>query len=319
MTDHDDAVSARLVRRRLLRARSPRMGVKSLRYFGEHLVAFRGEDGAVRVLDALLRAHGRAPRRRRRVVGRHHRCPFHAWRYGGAGECVEIPYAKKIPPKARAARVDGARGQRRRPRAPRPRGRAARLRDPRHPRVRDATTWLPWATEHLPHQDAPARDRREPRRPGALPARAPHRDRRLRASTSTGHTATQRVKGRASCPAAASTASRRRRPTTAPATCSCAWTARSRTTCSSRTRPSTTASSICAWASCSRSSATAQRTEGYVGLYMANLKAGFEDDIRIWENKLYREQPVLCDGDGPISQLRRWYRQFYRQGGADAE
>jgi 3-ketosteroid 9alpha-monooxygenase subunit A len=62
-----------------------------------------------------------------------------------------------------------------------------------------------------------------------------------------------------------------------------------------------------------------KKTEGYVAHYMKNLKAGFEDDIRIWENKLYREQPVLCDGDGPISQLRRWYRQFYRQGGADAE
>jgi 3-ketosteroid 9alpha-monooxygenase subunit A len=62
-----------------------------------------------------------------------------------------------------------------------------------------------------------------------------------------------------------------------------------------------------------------KKTEGYVDLYMKNLKAGFEDDIRVWENKLYREQPVLCDGDGPIMQLRRWYRQFYRQGGADAQ
>ena len=51
--------------------------------------------------------------------------------------------------------------------------------------------------------------------------------------------------------------------------------------------------------------------EKIVALYMANLKAGFEDDIRIWENKLYRDVPVLCDGDGPIAQLRRWYRQFY--------
>jgi 3-ketosteroid 9alpha-monooxygenase subunit A len=48
-----------------------------------------------------------------------------------------------------------------------------------------------------------------------------------------------------------------------------------------------------------------------VALYMANLKSGFEDDIKIWERKLYREVPVLCDGDGPITQLRRWYRQFY--------
>ena len=29
------------------------------------------------------------------------RCPFHSWRYNGDGICVEVPYAKKIPPRAR--------------------------------------------------------------------------------------------------------------------------------------------------------------------------------------------------------------------------
>jgi 3-ketosteroid 9alpha-monooxygenase subunit A len=55
------------------------------------------------------------------------------------------------------------------------------------------------------------------------------------------------------------------------------------------------------------------RTEGYVGQYLANLKSGFEDDIRIWENKIYRDPALLCDGDGPIGKLRRWYRQFYER------
>jgi 3-ketosteroid 9alpha-monooxygenase subunit A len=53
------------------------------------------------------------------------------------------------------------------------------------------------------------------------------------------------------------------------------------------------------------------KMDDLVKLYLANLKVGFEDDTRIWENKLYREVPILCDGDGPIMQLRRWYRQFY--------
>lgn len=35
-------------------------------------------------------------------------------------------------------------------------------------------------------------------------------------------------------------------------------------------------------------------------------------DIRIWERKIYREKPVLNNGDGPIAQFRRWYAQFYR-------
>lgn len=36
------------------------------------------------------------------------------------------------------------------------------------------------------------------------------------------------------------------------------------------------------------------------------------EDIPIWEHKRYREHPVLCDGDGPIADFRRWCMQFYR-------
>ncbi|MBN7795100.1 Rieske 2Fe-2S domain-containing protein [Parahaliea mediterranea] len=36
-----------------------------------------------------------------------------------------------------------------------------------------------------------------------------------------------------------------------------------------------------------------------------------EQDIPIWENKVYVESPVLCDGDGPIAKYRKWFGQFY--------
>ena len=39
---------------------------------------------------------------------------------------------------------------------------------------------------------------------------------------------------------------------------------------------------------------------------------GLYDDIPIWENKTYREKPVLCDGDGPINKFRIWVSQFYK-------
>jgi hypothetical protein len=35
------------------------------------------------------------------------------------------------------------------------------------------------------------------------------------------------------------------------------------------------------------------------------------EDIPIWENKRYLERPLLCDGDGPIAEFRRWCLQFY--------
>ena len=36
-----------------------------------------------------------------------------------------------------------------------------------------------------------------------------------------------------------------------------------------------------------------------------------EQDIPIWENKIYISPPVLCDGDGPIGIFRKWVKQFY--------
>jgi hypothetical protein len=37
----------------------------------------------------------------------------------------------------------------------------------------------------------------------------------------------------------------------------------------------------------------------------------FTQDVPIWENKIYRERPVLTKTDGPVVQYRRWFRQFY--------
>jgi phenylpropionate dioxygenase-like ring-hydroxylating dioxygenase large terminal subunit len=75
--------------------------VVPVRYFGRDLVVFRGEDGAPRVLDAYCPHLGAHLGVKSRVVGNTLECPFHAWRFDGAGACVSIPYAAKIPPRAR--------------------------------------------------------------------------------------------------------------------------------------------------------------------------------------------------------------------------
>jgi len=45
--------------------------------------------------------------------------------------------------------------------------------------------------------------------------------------------------------------------------------------------------------------------------YVADNVRTFEQDFPIWENKIFRERPLLCDGDGPIAAYRRWAAQFY--------
>lgn len=72
-----------------------------VRAFGRDLVVFRGEDGAAHVLDAICPHLGAHLGVASRVVGNTLECPFHAWRFDGAGACVDIPYVKVIPLKAR--------------------------------------------------------------------------------------------------------------------------------------------------------------------------------------------------------------------------
>ncbi|MCL6289152.1 Rieske 2Fe-2S domain-containing protein [Streptomyces sp. ID03-2B] len=41
------------------------------------------------------------------------------------------------------------------------------------------------------------------------------------------------------------------------------------------------------------------------------VEAGFLQDVEIWRNKTRIDNPLLCEEDGPVYQLRRWYEQFY--------
>ena len=38
---------------------------------------------------------------------------------------------------------------------------------------------------------------------------------------------------------------------------------------------------------------------------------GLGADLPIWRDKVFRERPLLVKGDGPITEFRRWYSQFY--------
>ncbi|WP_277986190.1 Rieske 2Fe-2S domain-containing protein [Rhodococcus sp. Q1] len=58
------------------------------------------------------------------------------------------------------------------------------------------------------------------------------------------------------------------------------------------------------------------RLEGEQALQTAQqfgtfIAKGFEQDIEIWRNKTRIDNPLLCEEDGPVYQLRRWYEQFY--------
>lgn len=77
--------------------------VQPLYYFGRDLVLYRSWDGRARLMDAHCPHLGAHLGVGGRVEDGCLRCPFHGWKFDGeTGRCVEIPYGemKRIPSKA---------------------------------------------------------------------------------------------------------------------------------------------------------------------------------------------------------------------------
>ena len=77
--------------------------VVPLKYFGKDLVAFRSATGKLSVLDAFCPHLGAHLGHGGKVDGETLVCPFHSWKFAPTGECVEVPYAPKVPPRAGVA------------------------------------------------------------------------------------------------------------------------------------------------------------------------------------------------------------------------
>jgi nitrite reductase/ring-hydroxylating ferredoxin subunit len=76
--------------------------VQRIRYFDQELVLFRTRSGEARVLDAYCPHLGAHLAEGGRVQGESVRCPFHGWEFDGkSGECAKIPYCARVPARAR--------------------------------------------------------------------------------------------------------------------------------------------------------------------------------------------------------------------------
>jgi 3-ketosteroid 9alpha-monooxygenase subunit A len=297
------------------------LGSRPLCYFGQDLVAFRGEDGAARVLDAFCPHLGAHLGHGGKVVGDSIRCPFHAWRFGGDGACVDVPYARKIPPGARlrswpVREINGVVLVHHDPAFAAP-----TFEVPVIPEY-GTDAWLPWSTFAY-------RVRTHPREIVDNLADRAHFPAVHRTEIDDfsfgveGHLAWQKVKGRALLPDGG--VDRFSSTTTyhGPGYLLMRMDGALQNYMLVAHTPIDAGTLDLRLAVTLKIVGDRARTEGYVGRYLENLRAGFEDDLRIWEHKIYVEPPALCDGDGPVGKLRRWYRQFYDGaaplvGGADA-
>jgi 3-ketosteroid 9alpha-monooxygenase subunit A len=79
--------------------------VKSLRLFGRETVLFRDDGGAPHLVDAHCPHLGAHLGHGGKVVGGCIRCPFHGWEFDGAsGKCQRLPNGDPVPPRARLER-----------------------------------------------------------------------------------------------------------------------------------------------------------------------------------------------------------------------
>ncbi|BAZ11748.1 Rieske (2Fe-2S) region [Calothrix sp. NIES-4071] len=74
--------------------------VQPLHYFGKDLVLLRTQNGTAKVFDAHCPHFGAHLGYGGWVEGNAIVCPFHGWRFGESGHCLSVPYSEKSPPKA---------------------------------------------------------------------------------------------------------------------------------------------------------------------------------------------------------------------------
>ena len=56
--------------------------------------------------------------------------------------------------------------------------------------------------------------------------------------------------------------------------------------------------------------ASEAETQAMIEAYTEKNIESFHQDVAIWNNKCLIDNPLMCDGDGPIHMVRKWYSQF---------
>ena len=278
-------------------------------YFGQSLVLFRTATGEAKVLDAFCPHLGAHLGNGGTVKGDCIRCPFHAWEFDGAGQCVTIPYAHKIPPKAKLRawpvhevaglvmvwhHADGAPPAWELPAVPeygnpewtdyeRRRWKVrTRNQEMAENSVDSAHFHFVHGTTNMPKSQAEVRDHilrvfsdtSTDTKKGAVDGTVE--------SLSFGFGfGTVRFKGLVE------------------------------TLLVSSVTPIDGDHVDVRFSFSLKKLGGAEITKGVGAAFIGEVSRQLEQDIPIWENKTQWERPVLCDGDGPIGLFRKWSRQFY--------
>jgi 3-ketosteroid 9alpha-monooxygenase subunit A len=292
--------------------------------FGTKLVVWQDSSGELNVLDGYCRHMG-GDLTQGEVKGDNIACPFHDWRWGGDGKCKEIPYARRVPLRARTHRYETAIVNGQLMIWNDPEGSAAD-RDILPPELPDVLTdkYTPWSWHTKEINGSHCRELIDNVADMAhfyyVHFAFPTSFRNI----FEGHTATQFMESTG-------------RPDTAGGGYGDVnSTLKSEATyygpayminwlevdykgfitevilinCHIPTGPNSF--TLQYGIAVKKPEGLDEKTTAYIAKKYADMFGdGFLQDVAIWENKVPIQNPLLCEEDGPVYQLRRWYEQFY--------
>lgn len=283
--------------------------VKPLRYFGKDMVLFRTEEGVARILDAYCPHMGAHLGHGGKVEGETIRCPFHAWSFDGAGQCTRVPYASKIPAKAKMRVWDVVEKN--------------GMIYVWHDQDGLGPDWV------VPDLEAYGTDRFLPWNHSMLEIKTHPReiienlvdtghfmpvhgtDARAFRNEFHGHVGVQYNEGVAYPLGGGADPYTLTATYYGPGYMVTHMKGVMESVLINAHTPIEPGRLHLRFAVSLRHDGRIEKTAAFVDQYIDNLRRGYLQDVAIWENKVFRERPILCDGDGDIGAVRRWYRQFY--------
>lgn len=287
-------------------------GVLQMNYFGDAQVCYRGEDGQVRIKDGFCPHLGAHLGAGGVVEGNAIRCPFHNWRFDGdSGQCTEIPYCDRQPPKKAKLNAyptrelngmvyvwfDAT-------------GAAPTFEPPQLP-VSEEAGWMPWRHSRMRINTHSREIVENVVDVGHFqPVHGTHVDTfenefdEVRAIQRTSGVAYPRGGGKDNFSIEATYYGPGFQISDMRGYLH-AYLVNAHTMIDENTLDLRFGVSL-------RVGDKPDMVEKMAEMYVENLTTGFLEDVQIWENKVFREVPLLCASDGPIMKLRKWYAQFYQ-------
>ncbi|GAA0638713.1 Rieske 2Fe-2S domain-containing protein [Kutzneria viridogrisea] len=294
--------------------------------FGTKLVVFQDGAGALRVLDAYCRHMG-GDLSQGTVKQGAIACPFHDWRWGGDGRCVDVPYAKRVPLRARTRAWTTCEQN----------GQLFVWHDPQGnppppelaiPRIEGAFSaeWSDWTWDSVRIEGANCREIVDNVVDMAHFFYVHFAFPTYFRNVFEGHVASQYLDSKArpdvavgsSYSGAAELTTRSEASYYGPSyMIDRLWNDYQGTTVETVLinchYPVTPTSFVLQWGVIVKKlpGLTDEHANRIAAKFARNTGVGFMQDVEIWRNKTRIDNPLLCEEDGPVYQLRRWYEQFY--------